>query len=166
MSLLDQAYEKYAHAEVPVRDVKSPISEAKKPPPAQSELREVTGSDRTEEPIVRIDWGESPLVQSVDKRSKELREFSDELRRAAEDDWAEVSNDPAQLVAFADLLAITQIRKSGAIPDTYTATTLCAGCEAEVPIFDGCPPKVEACVWCMNGQTAPVKEGSNSCKKT
>ena len=45
MSLLDQAYEKYAHAEVPVRDVKSPVSEAKEPRPAQSELQERAEQD-------------------------------------------------------------------------------------------------------------------------
>ena len=154
MSLLDQAYEKYAHAEVLVRDVKSPVSEAKKPRPAQSELQEVTGSDRTEESVVRIDWGESPLVQSVDKRSKELRESSDELQRAAEDDWDDVSNDPAQLIAFADSLAIVQIRESGGVPDTYVSVTTCQNC-GPVPIWPGCPPRVKQCPWCMSGQTPP-----------
>ena len=45
MSLLDQAYEKYAHAEVPVRKVKNPVSEAKESRSPQSELQEVAGED-------------------------------------------------------------------------------------------------------------------------
>ena len=148
MSLLDQAYEKYAHAEVPVRDVKSPVSEAKEPRPTQPKLQEA----------VVIDWGKSPLVQSVDKRSKELQEVPDELREAAEDDWNEVSNDPAQLVAFADSLAIVQIRESGGVPDTYVGVTTCQNC-GPVPIWEGCPPRVMACVWCMNGLTPPPTPG-------
>jgi len=101
------------------------------------------------------DWSASPLVQSVDKRSKELQESPDELQRAAEDDWDEISNDPAQLVAFADSLAIVQIRESGGIPDTYTSETECKNC-GPVPIWQGCPPRVKACPWCMNGLTAPA----------
>ncbi len=107
----------------------------------------------------RIDWGESPLVQSVDKRSKELRESSDELRRAAEDDWAEVSNDPAQLVAFADSLAIVQIRESGGVPDHYNFVTNCRKC-GDVPVYEGLPRAIEQCPWCMNGLTAPPIPGA------
>ncbi len=102
----------------------------------------------------------SPLVQSVDKRSKELQESPDELRRAAEGDWDEVSNDPAQLIAFADSLAIVQIRESGGIPDSYTSMTECKHC-GTVPIFEGCPPKIDECVWCMNGLTAPTIPGDD-----
>ncbi len=101
------------------------------------------------------DWSASPLVQSVDKRSKELQESPDELRREAEDDWDEVSNDPAQLVAFADSLAIVQIRQSGGVPDTYTAMTNCRKC-GDVPVYEGLPRAIEQCPWCMNGLTAPA----------
>ncbi len=105
------------------------------------------------------DWSECPTVQSVDEWSKRLRESSGgELRQAAEADWEEVSNDPAKLVAFADLLAITQIRESGSIPDTYTATTTCRNC-GDVPIFENCLPRVDGCVWCMNGLAAPPIPG-------
>ena len=95
------------------------------------------------------DWRASPFVQSVDKRSKKLRESLDELREAAADDWPEVSNDPAQLVAFADSLAIVQIRESGRVPDTYVSVTTCRNC-GEVPIWLGCPPQVNGCPWCHN----------------
>ena len=101
------------------------------------------------------DWRASPLVQSVEKRSKELRESPDELRRATEDDWDEVSNDPAQLIAFADSLAIVQIRESGGVADTYVSVTTCQNC-GPVPIWPGCPPRVKECPWCMNGLTAPA----------
>ncbi len=106
------------------------------------------------------DRSERPHVQSVDEWSKRLRESSgDELRQSAEDDWEELSGDPAKLIAFADLLAITQIRESGNCPDTYTATTTCRNC-GDVPIFENCLPKVDGCVWCMNGLTAPPIPGA------
>ena len=96
---------------------------------------------------------DSDAVVSVDTiRRQLLRERRVELQAQAVDDWGEIQADIPKLIAFADLLAITQIRESGAIPDTYTSTTECKHCGI-VPIFDGCPPKVEACVWCMNGQT-------------
>ena len=128
-------------------------SEVKDDSPTQcerSELSELSPDDK-----FRPNRSGSPLV-SVDKRSRELRESSDELKRAAGDDWSAVRTDPAGLVAFADLLAIVQIRESGRVPDTYTAITNCQTCASIVPIFEGCPPKVGACVWCMSGLTAPA----------
>ncbi len=128
-------------------------SEVKDDSPTQcerSELSELSPDDK-----FRPNRSGSPLV-SVDKRSRELRGSSDELRRAAGDDWSAVRTDPAGLVAFADLLAIVQIRESGRVPDTYTAITNCQTCASIVPIFEGCPPKVGACVWCMSGLTAPA----------
>jgi len=108
LSLLDQAYEKYAHAEVPVRDVKSPVSEAKEPRPAQSELQE-----------------------------------------RAEQDWEEISGDPAQLKSFAELAMITDMRHRGIVPDHYTAMTNCKHC-GSVPIFEGNWPESDGCPWCFN----------------
>ncbi len=136
-------------------------SEPKGDPPTHCELSELSelssdvGDDPTTETADRIDWGGSPLVQSVDERSKELRESRvDELQRVAEDDWAEVSNDPAQLVAFADSLAIVQIRESGRVPDHYNFVTNCQKC-GDVPVYEGLPRAIEQCPWCMNGLTAP-----------
>ncbi len=101
-----------------------------------------------------------PSVQSVDTlRGKLLRERRGELRRAAGDDWTEISQDSAQLIAFAGLEATRQIRESGAIPDSYIAITTCAGCKSQVPIFAGCPPEVQSCVWCINGLDAPPVPG-------
>ena len=144
MSLLDAVEEEYGAAVRGSKSAKSAkstlsdLKDLKEPQPSHS---------KSQEPVV-IDWAKSPLVQSVDKRSKELRESPDELRGAAEDDWPEVSNDPAQLVAFADSLAIVQIRESGGVPDTYVSVTTCQNC-GEVPIWPGCPPRVKECPWCM-----------------
>ena len=106
MSLLDQALEKYA--EVPVRDVKNPVSEAKESRSTQSELQERAGPD-----------------------------------------WEEISADPEQLKAFAELVMIEDMRHRGIVPDHYTATTNCKHC-GPVPIFEGCWPESDACPWCFN----------------
>ena len=170
MSLLDIVEEKYG---TPVRGSKSskstqsPLRDLKllkEPRPNRSELREGAGNDQADAPsgklatatTHRLEWSDGTLVQSVDQWSKRLQESPDELRRAAGDDWSAVRTDPAGLVAFADLLAIVQIRESGRVPDTYTAITNCQTCASIVPIFEGCPPKVGACVWCMSGLTAPA----------
>jgi len=161
MSLLDIVVGKY---ETPGRGALSALSApgplraakaAKAPRPKRSELRKAPSTTHLAATSTRrIDWSDSPLVQSVDNRSKRLRESPDELRREAEDDWDEVSNDPAQLVAFADSLAIVQIRASGGVPDTYMSVTTCQNC-GPVPIWQGCPPRVKACPWCINGLIAP-----------
>jgi hypothetical protein len=154
MSLLDIVADKY---ETPGRGALSTLSApgplraakaAKAPRPKRSESREA----------VVIDWSASPLVQSVDKRSKELLKSPGELRQAAEGDWDEVSNDPAQLVAFADSLAIVQIRESGGVPDHYKFVTNCRKC-GDVPVYEGLPRAIEQCPWCMNGLTAPSIPG-------
>ena len=105
-----------------------------------------------------LEKARTPQVRSV-KWSKKLQKFPDELKAAAGDDWAELSKDPAQLIAFAGLDATRQIRESGAIPDSYIAITKCAGCKNQVPIFAGCPPEVQSCVWCINGLVAPPVPG-------
>ena len=106
-----------------------------------------------------LEKARTPQVWSVNQWSKKLQKFPDELRAAAGDDWAELSKDPAQLIAFASLEATRQIRESGAIPDSYIAITTCADCKSQVPIFAGCPPEVQSCVWCINGLVAPPVPG-------
>ena len=110
-------------------------SESKSDPSTQCEISELSEI--------------SPRVRSVEQLSKELRESPDELREAAEDDWDEISNDPAQLIAFADSQAIVQIRESGCVPGHYTSETTCRNC-GTVPIWQGCPPQVSGCPWCFN----------------
>ena len=132
MSLLEEAYRKYTQVEIPVTE---------------------PGNSRPKQPS-------EPIVQSVDMVArKQIRKRRSELQNQAADDWSEISADPGKLIAFASLEATRQIRASGSIPDTYTSMTLCAGCKTEVPIFHGCPPRVTACVWCLNGQTPPPIPG-------
>jgi len=147
MSLLQEVIDQYCQTEA--------SSETPKPLSDKSAKRG-SGTYGTESPghsHISKGSGARPdrsRVVSVDKWSKQLRESPDELRRAAEDDWSEVSNDPAQVVAFADSLAIVQIRESGGVPDTYTAITNCQTCASIVPIWQDCPPQVRECPWCFN----------------
>ncbi len=113
----------------------------------QEEISKISNFSKRGYP--KVAFGSRECVQSVDKRSKELRESPDQLQREAGDDWAEVSGDPAKLIAFADLLATSRIRESGGIPDTYTAITECEHC-GTVPIWEGCLPQVDGCPWCLN----------------
>ncbi len=48
-----------------------------------------------------------------------------------------------------DMVAITQMRQKGIVPDHYTATTNCKHC-GPVPIFEGNWPESDACPWCFN----------------
>ena len=123
MSLLEEAYKKYTKVEIPVTE------------PADSGIKQPS----------------EHIVQSVDVLAKELlRKRRSELQKQAADDWDEISQDSAQLIAFASLEATRQIRESGAIPDSYIAITTCAGCKSRVPIFAGCPPEISGCPWCFN----------------
>ena len=71
------------------------------------------------------------------------------IRKMAGSDWHDVSNDPEQLKAFADLLAIEDMRHRGIAPGRCTSTTECRGCGL-VPIFEALPDKVDGCPWCFN----------------
>ena len=48
-----------------------------------------------------------------------------------------------------DMVAITQMRQKGIVPDHYTATTNCKHC-GPVPIFEGNWPESDGCPWCFN----------------
>ncbi len=89
------------------------------------------------------------LVSRVKNEKPALLVSLDKIREKAGDDWMEVSKDPAQLKAFADLVAISEMRERGIVPDHYSATTECRLC-GPVPIFEGCPPEVGGCPWCFN----------------
>ncbi len=110
-------------------------SEPKGDPPTHCELSELSEI--------------SPRVESIDQWSKRLRESPDELQRVAGDDWEELS---ADIVGFADALAVHQIRESGAIPSSYTSETFCRKCDSYVPFYEGVP-EIGSCSWCRNGQT-------------
>ena len=89
------------------------------------------------------------LVSRIRIEKPALLVSLEKIREKAGDDWIEVSNDPVQLNAFADWLAISEMREQGIVPDHYTATTECKRC-GPVPIFEGCPPEFCGCPWCFN----------------
>jgi len=88
--------------------------------------------------VLRIKAEKPTLIRELEK-----------LQREAGNDWGEIANDPAQLKAFAELLMIVEMREEGICPDHYTATTECIHC-GPVPVWEGCPPKVQGCPWCLN----------------
>lgn len=58
---------------------------------------------------------------------------------------------------------IARDRKTGRVPDSYTATTWCRGC-GTVPIFEGAPARVDACPWCFNrAKGLPIPRPTVSC---
>lgn len=75
--------------------------------------------------------------------------FLGRLQTELGDDWDEISSDPAQLEAAAELLRTDECRRAGRIPPHYTATTICQGC-GPVPIFEGTAGHVLGCPWCYN----------------
>ena len=95
------------------------------------------------------------LVSKLRKQKPALLRSLLDIRDKAGDDWQEITNDPSQFKAFTELLMVVAMREQGVCPDHYTATTECKHCGI-VPIFEDCPPKVGACVWCMSGLTAPT----------
>ena len=130
MSLLEEAYRKYTQVEIPVTE------------PGDSRPKH---SDLSEARVLE------PIVQSVDQWSKRLQKSPEKLRQAAGDDWEEMS---ADIIGFADALAVNQIRESGAIPSSYTSETFCRKCNSYVPFYEGVP-EIGSCSWCRNDQSPP-----------
>ena len=102
------------------------------------------------------------LVQRIKKEKPSLIRELEKLQREAGNDWDEIAADPAQLKAFAELLMIVEMREKGICPDHYTATTTCKHC-GTVPIWDGCPPEVQGCPWCLNRHCGlPIPKGKTT----
>ena len=97
-----------------------------------------------------------PSVQSVDMLARELlQKRPDELRREAGDRWQWISEDPDNLLAFANHEARRQIEESGNIPKEYDGTTRCRKC-GPVPFYRGFERRVlRSCPWCFGDQTLP-----------
>ena len=72
-----------------------------------------------------------------------------QLQRLAGPDWPAFEACPARLKAFAEMVMISEMREQGIVPDHYTSETECKHC-GPVPIFPGCPSKVNGCPWCFN----------------
>lgn len=97
------------------------------------------------------------LVKRIKEEKPALIRQLEKIRQEAGGDWEEIANDPEQLKAFAELLMIGDMRSRGICPDHYTPTTTCKHC-GPVPIWNGCPPEVAGCPWCLNrhrGQPIP-----------
>ena len=91
----------------------------------------------------------SKLASKIKKEKPALIRRLQEIQQKAGADWDEIANDPTQLKAFAELLMIGEMRERGIVPDHYTSETECKHC-GPVPIFEGCPPQVINCPWCLN----------------
>ncbi len=89
------------------------------------------------------------VIAKLKSKKPDLLRSLKELQERADQDWEEISNDPDQLKAFAELVVITDMRQRGIVPDHYTATTNCKHC-GPVPIFEGCWPESDGCPWCFN----------------
>jgi len=82
-----------------------------------------------------------------------------QLQRLAGPDWVALEGCPARLKVFAEMVMISEMREAGQVPDHYTAEVHCETCSQDVPHFPVDGDTVEACVWCMNGLTAPPIPG-------
>ena len=80
---------------------------------------------------------------------------AEDLQAAAGDDWPDIKDDPEALAALSRAISIQRLRSRGEIPPHYTGTTSCKHC-GTVPIFEGCPDRVEGCPWCLAGLPLPM----------
>ena len=54
-----------------------------------------------------------------------------------------------QIPVATDMVAITEMRERGIVPDHDASEAECNHC-GPVPLFEGCPPQVNGCPWCFN----------------
>jgi hypothetical protein len=129
MSILDDVRRKYRSA-IPADDpFGSNVSVTDKhlntsPPSIQTAKH---GADKS---------AKSPFVSYVSHSIKELKSEFPDL-------------EPHESTVVLEILCVQEMRKQGVIPEHYTSTTTCKRCGL-VPIWDGCPPKVQDCPWCFN----------------
>ncbi len=96
------------------------------------------------------------LVDRLRQDKADVLKWLAELRVILEEDWEEISQDPAQLRAAADSLMAQISRKQGVVPEHYTARVHCQNCSQDVPHFPVAGDTVGACVWCLNGNLVPT----------
>ncbi len=77
----------------------------------------------------------------------EILEALQEAERIAGSEWTALSG--PERAALLRSIEIRRMRERGEVPAHYTATTTCAHC-GPVPIFPGCPLRVQGCPWCLN----------------
>ena len=97
-----------------------------------------------------------PSIRSVDMLARELlQKRPDDLRREAGDRWRWISEDPDNLLAFANHAARRKIEASGNVPKEYDGTTRCRKC-GPVPFHRGFERRVfNMCPWCFADQAPP-----------
>ncbi len=101
------------------------------------EVIEQYGDSSSEKPIAPPDkTAKTPFVSFGSEWSELLENKNGELTER-------------EIPTAEDMVAITEMREKGIVPDHYTATTECSGC-GKVPIFEGSPEKVNGCPWCFN----------------
>lgn len=105
-------------------------------------------SETSEPPTDTTDSSQS--VSSVSEGVSPFEPEIDDLEQEAGDDWHQMSADEQQIETFRYLVRTARQIRAGVIPESYTSTTNCKNC-GEVPVFQGCPPEVLSCPWCMNG---------------
>ena len=95
------------------------------------------------------------LVCCLREDKQDVITWLGKLRNVLGEDWQEFASDPAQLKAAADSLMTQISRKRSVTPAHYTATVHCETYNQDVPHFPVNANTVRACVWCINGLTAP-----------
>ncbi len=99
------------------------------------------------------------ITDKTDKRSKTPGGLTDKTDKRASvssvSEWSELLEnkngelEDREIPVATEMVAIMEMREKGVTPDHYTSTPTCKHC-GPVPIWDGCPPNVQGCPWCLN----------------
>jgi len=90
------------------------------------------------------------LEKALEKYAdQDLEVTNRELKEILENDWREVSSDPAQLEAARYMVATAKKIEAGIVPEGYTEITHCKFC-GPVFVYKGFPPETQSCPWCLN----------------
>jgi len=129
-----------------------------------------------QEVIEQYGISENPKVPTdkTDKTSKKPKALTDKTAKTSSvsfgSEWSELLEnkngdlEDHQVPVAAEMVAIVEMREKGVVPDHYTSETACKHC-GPVPIFEGCPPQVDNCPWCLNrleGLPIPNTLGGNT----
>ncbi len=108
-------------------------------------------------------------TDKTDKTSKKPKALTDKNDKTSSvsfgSEWSELLENKSreleehQIPVAANMVAITEMRERGIVPDHYTSETECKHC-GPVPIFEDCPPRVDGCPWCFNRhKNLPIPKG-------
>ena len=98
-------------------------------------------------------------TDKTDKTSKKPKALTDKTDKRGSvsfgSEWSELLENKngelteREIPTAEDMVAITQMRERGVVPDHYTSETDCKNC-GPVPIWPGCPPQINGCPWSFN----------------